>query len=246
MESLADRYVQEVGPGVFRLGTGFTAYYLIEGGGRFTLVDGAFPGYLPQLIGFLDQRNLDLDAIEAQVLTHHHPDHRGMTEHVREQADAPVHIHTMDAPRVKEKPPAPKAPIWRPKVFRAVAHMLRNGVARTPPVLEVSTYDDGSVLDVPGRPRVLGVPGHTAGNCALLIGDDLLITGDALITINIYTWERTPLIPAAFFNDDSELALESLSVLEDLEVAILLPGHGPVWEGPIEDAVAAARRTGIY
>lgn len=246
MESLADRYVQEVRPGVFRLGTGFTAYYLLEDGGRFTLVDGAFPGYLPQLVEFLDQRGLDLDAIESQVLTHHHPDHRGMTEHVREQADAAVHIHAIDAPRVKEKPPPPKAPIWRPRVFRAVAHMLRNGVARTPPVLEVSTYDDGDVLDMPGRPRVLGVPGHTAGNCALLLGDDLLITGDALITINIYTWETTPLIPASFFNEDSELALDSLSALEELKVATLLPGHGPVWEGSIVEAVAAARRVGIY
>jgi glyoxylase-like metal-dependent hydrolase (beta-lactamase superfamily II) len=246
MDSLADRYVREVCPGVFRLGTGLTAYYLLEDRGRFTLVDGAYPGYFPQLLGFLEERGLALDAIDAQILTHHHPDHRGMTEQVRKQADAPVHIHTFDAPRLDEKPSPPKAPIWRPRVLRAVAHMLRNGVARTPPILEVSTYDDGEVLDVPRNPRVLAVPGHTAGNCALFLDDDVIITGDALITVNIYTWDTGPLIPASFFNEDSERALDSLSVLEGLQATTLLPGHGPVWEVPIAEAVAAARRVGVY
>jgi hypothetical protein len=44
VSNFAEMFVEEVSPGVFRLGTGFDAYYLLEDGGRFTLVDGALPG----------------------------------------------------------------------------------------------------------------------------------------------------------------------------------------------------------
>lgn len=231
---------------MFRLGTGLTAFHLLEEGGRYTLVDGGFPRYFQQLAGFLAERGKSLDAIEAQVLTHHHPDHRGMTERIRKETGGPVWIHRVDKPHLSVRPPAVRAPIWRPYVFKAVAHMVRNGLMRIPPVLEASTFEDGEVLDVPGRPRAMTVPGHTAGNCVLQLGDGMLISGDALITIDIFTWKVRPSIPASFFNDDSEQAVDSLTRLEGLDANTLLPGHGPIWRGPIAEAVETARRVGVY
>lgn len=236
----------EVGPGIFRLGTGLTAFHLLEEGGRYTLVDGALPRYFQQLNRFLAERGRGLDTIEAQVLTHHHPDHRGMTERIRKATGGPVWIHLVDQPHLSTRPPPPKAPIWRPHVFKTTAHMVRNGIIRTPPVLEASTFDDGDVVDVPGRPRVMTIPGHTGGNCVFQLGDGFLITGDALITIDIFSWNVRPSIPASFFNDDSEQAIQSLTRLESLDAHTLLPGHGPKWEGPVAEAVEMARRVGVY
>lgn len=236
----------QVGPGIFRLGTGLTAFHLLEEGGRYTLVDGAFPRYFQQLTRFLSERGGGLEMIDAQVLTHHHPDHRGMTERIRRETAGPVWIHHVDQPHLSSPAPTPRAPIWRPYVFKAIAHMVRNGVTRTPPVLESSVFDDGEVLDVPGRPRVMAVPGHTGGNCVLQLGDGIIITGDALISIDIFSWNVRPSIPASFFNDDSEQAIHSLARLERLDAHKLLPGHGPMWEGPIAEAVEMARRVGVY
>lgn len=246
VRDLRRRHTEEVAPGVFRLGTGLTAFYLLEEGGRFTLIDGAFPRYFDQLTSFLSHRGHDLDAIEAQILTHHHPDHRGMTERIRRATGGPVWIHYADAPHLGDSRTAPRTPIWRWHVFKAVAHMVRHGILRTPPVLEASGFDDGEVLDVPGRPRVMTLPGHTEGNSVLVLGNGVMITGDALITIDIFTWKVRPSIPASFFNDDSDQALESLSRLEGTEADVLLPGHGPTWHGPIDEAVASARRIGVY
>lgn len=246
MKDLLDPIVTEVRPGVHRLGTGHTAFYLLEEGGRYTLVDDAFPRYYRHLESFLAGRGKDIDAIEAQVLTHHHDDHRGMTERIRTETGGPVWIHHVDQPQLTGRQSPPKVPIWRPKVFRAFAHMIRNGIVRTPPVLDVSTFDDGEVIDVPGRPKAILVPGHTGGNCAFDLGQETVITGDALITIDIFTWEVRPSIPASFFNDDSELAIESLARLETIDAQHLLPGHGPVWQGPIDEAVEMARRVGVY
>lgn len=236
----------EVADGVFRLGTGLNGFYLLEEGGKCTLVDGAFPRYFSHLTNLLSELGTNLDAIEAQVLTHHHADHRGMTERVRKATGGTVWIHHQDKPHLEARQPPPLAPLWRPPVFKAFAHMFRHGIAWTPAVLEASTFDEGEVLDVPGRPRVVHVPGHTSGNCALDLGGGVVITGDALITVDIYTWDVRPCIPASFFNDDSEQAIESLSRLESLSANLLLPGHGPVWDGPIADAVATARSVGVY
>lgn len=236
----------EVAPNVFRVGTGLAAFYLLGEGGRFTLVDGAFPRYFKRLVRFLDELGVGLDAIEAQLLTHHHPDHRGMTERVRHEAEAPVWIHEVDEPHLSQVQPPPKVPIWRPGIFKMLSHYFVHGISRTPPVLEVSTFEDGRAIDVPGRPRVRLVPGHTEGSCVFELGNGTVITGDALITVDLYTWDVRPSIPPDPFNDDSAQALDSLRFLEGLETDTLLPGHGPVWTGPMRDAVASARAIGIY
>lgn len=239
--------IAEVAPGIFSMGTGLVPYYLLEAGGKFTLIDGALPGYQSQLERFLQSRGRALDDIEAQVLTHHHPDHRGLTEKVRDSGRATVWIHERDYPYISQAPAPPKAPIWRPRVFKAIAHMVRHGVIGTAPVLEASTFEDGEQLEVPGAPRVVHVPGHTEGNRALFLEDEeLIFTGDALITIDIYSWDIRPSIPADFFNDDSERALSFLENLENANADILLPGHGPVWRGGVIEAVTRARAVGIY
>ena len=40
-------------------------------------------------------------------------------------------------------------------------YSARHGGLRIPAVEEVATFADGEVLDVPGKPRIIHVPGHT-------------------------------------------------------------------------------------
>jgi glyoxylase-like metal-dependent hydrolase (beta-lactamase superfamily II) len=83
-------------------------------------------------------------------------------------------------------------------VLQLVLHMLRNGVARTVPVAEASGFADDEVLDVPGRPRVIHTPGHTAGHTALSLDDrEALIVGDILATIDLISGESGPHLPPA-------------------------------------------------
>ena len=246
MVDLRDWIVEEVAEGVTRLGTGLVGFHLLEEGGRFTLVDGAFPKYLPHLESYLAGRGSDLHAISAQVLTHHHADHRGMTEHIRTETHGAVWVHEEDRPYISRQQKPPMPPLWKPHVFRAFAHMLKSGIAKTPPVLEADTFADGDIVDVPGRPRVIHVPGHTVGNSALVVGDKAVITGDAMVNLNIFTWEPGPRIPADFFNEDSDLALGSLARLRGLRPQVLLPSHGLPWTGSIDDAVDAALAIGVY
>jgi glyoxylase-like metal-dependent hydrolase (beta-lactamase superfamily II) len=59
---------------------------------------------------------------------------------------------------------------------------VAKGITRTPPVAELDKLADGEVLDVPGSPRVIHAPGHTAGSCALFLEDrSLLFSGDVIL-----------------------------------------------------------------
>jgi glyoxylase-like metal-dependent hydrolase (beta-lactamase superfamily II) len=108
-----------------------------------------------------------------------------------------------------------------------------------------TTYRAGEVLDVPGRPRVVFTPGHTDGHCALHFRErGALIAGDAFVTYNPYRDAHGPQIVAGAATADSSQALASLDVLEPLDVAVTLTGHGEPWTRSVASAVEHARVVG--
>ena len=70
---------------------------------------------------------------------------------------------------------------------------------------------------------------------------DILLSGDALCTMEMLTGQPRPCLPPDFVNESSALALESLDRLENLEAATVLPGHGEPWTGGVKQAVELAR-----
>ena len=180
MASLSDPVIEECAEGIYRLGTTYVGFYLLHEGGRYTLIDSGLPAYWDQLTGFLDQRGHSTNDIEAQVLTHHHVDHRGNSEQIRRDAGAAVNIHHVDGPLLEDEPPPPKVPFWKLPVLKYGLHLVRSKALKTEQVMEYTTFDDDEVLDVPGRPRVVHVPGHTMGHCAMLFADRRsALVGDA-------------------------------------------------------------------
>jgi glyoxylase-like metal-dependent hydrolase (beta-lactamase superfamily II) len=108
------------------------------------------------------------------------------------------------------------------------------------PAGEVATVEDGEVLDVPGRPRIIHVPGHTPGSVAVHVsGVDALFLGDAMTTRNVLTGVEGP--KPAPFTLDPDQARESIDRVAAVDATWVLPGHGPAWDGGVPEAV---RRVG--
>lgn len=233
----------EITPGVFRLGTPYVGWYAVEDADAYTFIDTGLPGYWEQLAGFLTSRNAGLPGVKAVVLTHHHDDHKGNAERLRTQAGAKVLVHHDDLGAATRRGKVPRFPLWKPRVAHYLLHVLANGGARVPPVVQASGFADGEVLDVPGRPRVIHVPGHTPGHAAISLEDrEVLIVGDALATIDLVTGETGPRLLPRFTNDDHDLALASLQRIEPVHARWVLPGHGRPWEGSPQQAVKLARQ----
>ena len=235
-----------IADGVQRLGSELVNFYAVEEDGRFTLVDTGLPGFydqIPQAVG-------DLGRIEAIVLTHAHGDHVGNAERLRTKANIPVYVHTADEDLAKTaKQPKRDGSVLphlvRPAVYRILTHMLVNGGARIPKIGEVTTFTDGEVLDVPGRPQVIATPGHTNGHVALsFAGHGVLFVGDEIVTYNPLTGRRGPQIQPSAFNVSSEQALASLDRLEGIDADVLVCGHGEPWTDGPRAAVEQARANG--
>jgi glyoxylase-like metal-dependent hydrolase (beta-lactamase superfamily II) len=234
---------------VHRLGTEIVNWYLVEEDGALTAVDAGIPGLAGTLDADLRTLGFSRDQVQAVVLTHSDGDHTGLASRFKE-AGARVLVHEEDAPALRK--PGPKkgdaAPakllreLWRPAMWRFMGHMARRGGGRPPAVEPDATFAGGDVLEVPGRPRVLHTPGHTAGHSALLLGErGVLFVGDALCTWNPLSGSRGPQLMPQAMNEDNRACITSLDVIAGADAKVVLPGHGAPWHGSPAVATERAR-----
>ena len=239
----------EIVPGVYGLGDEWVNWYLVDDGGRVTVVDAGIPAYATSLEADVRAIGRTLSDIEALVLTHSDADHTGIAPRLQD-AGARVLIHSADdgtlrKPRPKTGDASPRHQLKylrRPTALRLMVHLARGGAARPPKVEGAETFEDGAVLEVPGRPRVIHTRGHTPGHCVVQFEfAGVLFAGDALCTWNPITGRRGPQRFPSALNVSNAQALESLAQIESLAADVVLPGHGEPYHGSPRSAVAEAR-----
>lgn len=233
----------KLAPALHRIGSDYVNSYLVEAANGITIIDAGLPGHWQELQAELGAMGRSLDDVRGVVLTHGDTDHIGFAERLRREQDVPVYVHELDAARARGEDKKPNAGWGRVKigpVVRFLWYGARRGAFRIPPVTEVETFTDGEVLDLPGSPRIIHIPGHTPGSVAIHVpAVDAVFMGDAMTTGNVLTGERGPR-PAPFTLEPST-ALESLGTLDGLQATWVLPGHGAPWDGGLAEAIRQIR-----
>lgn len=130
---------------------------------------------------------------------------------------------------------------WHPFMAATLGSAVVNGVFSTAHISKPRPFEDGEVLDVPGRPHVIHTPGHTPGEVAFYLpAQQVLISGDALVTQDLFTGRAGLQLTRPQLNDDYADARKSLDRLKDLGKVKILPGHGRPWDGEIVEAISKA------
>lgn len=232
----------ELAPGLHRIGNDMIAAYLVEGAAGITVIDAALAGHWRALVRELAAMGRTADDIRAVVLTHGDSDHLGFAERLRRDHGVPVYVHEADAARARGEESS--KPAWGARrlgpMLQFLGYAMAMGGMRTRFVASVTTVVDGEVLDVPGKPRILAVPGHSPGSIAIHVpAVGAVFVGDALTTRNVLTGVRGP--QPAPFTDDPARAHDSLERLRATGAKWVLPGHGAPWSGGVDAAVDAVR-----
>jgi CRP-like cAMP-binding protein len=146
---------------IHRAGTELVNWYLLEEGGKVTIVDAGLPTYRRQLEGALHEIGRALEDVEAIVLTHAHIDHVGFSQLLQDERGTPVYAHVDELAQAQTGKPPKTEGSWVSAVLRhrtarkVIFHIARNGGARPPRVATVTAFGDGEALDVPGHPRAV-------------------------------------------------------------------------------------------
>jgi glyoxylase-like metal-dependent hydrolase (beta-lactamase superfamily II) len=241
---------QEIAPGVHcqEIGKGISRsnVYFVQSGASWVLIDAASAGCAPLMkrtAGSLFGANTRPASI---LLTHDHPDHAGSALELARTWDCPVYVHPDELPLATildlstiEKYANPLdrwliLPLLRVLPRRRVQSMLSKSSLK--PVVQAFDPEGG----VPGLPdwQCIHTPGHTPGHVAFFRpADRILITGDALLTVDLNSiWRfslwalrqnRRKVSGPPWYSTWNRLAAgESVMLLARLEPRVLAPGHG--------------------
>jgi glyoxylase-like metal-dependent hydrolase (beta-lactamase superfamily II) len=234
----------ELAPGLRRLGSSsLVNSYLVEDGGALTVVDAGLQGHWKDLLRELESMGRTPGDIRAVLLTHGDVDHVGFAERLRSEHGVPVYVGAADAAEARgevKKPSAPRDPIRIGPLLGFLWYGLRHGGIGSRPIAEVTPIEGATILDVPGHPEVIPLPGHTPGSVAYLVRSiDAIFMGDAMTTRSVMTGVVGP-APAPFTFDHAQ-ALASLAALDGRSARWVLPGHGDPWNEGLPEALRRIR-----
>lgn len=194
----------------------FINVFLLDSSDGLMLVDTGLRRSAPRIRAGVAAIGRRPDEVTQVVLTHCHLDHAGSVARLRDEVDARVLAHDLDATLLEEGRPAPPDP--------AAGPLARRIAASTKPA-EPTRVDrrvrDGELLDERLGLRALHTPGHTPGHLSLLVErDGLLITGDALF--NVWGLRTPPKLSCS----SATVARETADRLGDLEYDSVAFAHG--------------------
>ncbi len=216
---------QEVVPGLYRLPLGVVNAYLIADK-TLVLIDTGTPGSEDKVLGAIRELGRRPEEVAAIIVTHCHADHTGSLAALKGATGAPVWMHPADAELVREgramREVRPAPGIMNRLLYTAMR------LASPPEISPVEVdhhVEEGDILPFAGGLRVLHIPGHCAGQIALVWSQHggVLVAADAA-TYRAFPWQRGLGNPPIF--EDLEEGERSLKKLAQLEVEVAVFGHG--------------------
>lgn len=216
--------------------------YLVGDRRSWVLVDSGTPGNAEKIKQAAEARFGPGAKPRAIMLTHGHFDHAGSAPVLAEMWDVRVYAHRLEWPYLSGQSAYPPIDPTAPGVFSSLSRLFPSRSVNLADRLE----EIGSGLSKLGMEgwEPLNTPGHTPGHvCFFRRSDGVLLTGDAVITMNVDTFagmigKRKQLCrPPAPATTDWPQARKSVHLLAELRPRVIASGHG----FPMSDAAQELR-----
>ncbi|NBC30494.1 MAG: MBL fold metallo-hydrolase [Spirochaetes bacterium] len=221
--------VRQISTSIYQIGFGVVNAFLIAppGSGKdITVVDTGMPGSADAILSAVTEIGRKPEDVGRILLTHLHYDHTGSAAELGNRIGVPMLAHPMDAAALREgmgsRPFTPAPRVWA----RLMAGSMRAIPPTSTPIAVDREVHDGETLVEAADARVIHVPGHAAGQIALLLAEDggVLIAADA--ATNFIRLDYPPIF------EDIDVGRASLRRLADERFERVCFGHGrPILRG---------------
>src|SRR5207248_9280844 len=196
---------REVAPGIWKITLPIpfplrtVNVHALVGNDGWALVDAGIgmPDSRAALWAGLEHVGLTLNKLRTIVLTHHHPDHVGLSGELQEESGAAVYMHPIDEAAIQiiwtgtmpqkfgrvsqflSQHGLPPSELW----FTQVDPQAMHNIIRVPPHETITMVEDGQYIDLVGeRYRVIWTPGHSDGHiCLFRERDGVFLAADHVL-----------------------------------------------------------------
>jgi glyoxylase-like metal-dependent hydrolase (beta-lactamase superfamily II) len=162
---MAAKYVID---GVHIVPMGFANAFLIEGDDGLTLIDAGFPRKEAAVFGAIHRLGRSPDQLNHLIFTHGHPDHIGSAAAIVRETGARTYMHPLDIPMAESGGPFRRMTPAPGLLGQVLCRLFFNPEERMEPVAINQPLTPGDTLPIAGGIEVIHVPGHCAGQVALL------------------------------------------------------------------------------
>ena len=154
--------------GVHIVPMGLANTFLVEGYDGLALIDAGFPGKELAIFEAIRVLGRSPDQLKHLIFTHAHPDHIGSAAAIVRATGARTYMHSLDIPIAESGGPF-RAMTPAPGLLgRVLCNLFFHPDERLDLVAIDQPLTPGETLPVAGGFEVIHVPGHCAGQVALL------------------------------------------------------------------------------
>jgi glyoxylase-like metal-dependent hydrolase (beta-lactamase superfamily II) len=176
--------VKPVIKGVHVVPMGFSNAFLIEGDDGLTLIDAGFPDKEAAVFEAIRGLGRSPKQLKHLIFTHGHPDHIGSAAAIVRETGATTYLHPLDIPMAESGGPFRPLTPAPGLVRRVLCRIFFDPNERVAPVAIDQPVTAGEVLPIAGGIEVTHVPGHCAGQVALLWRPGrMLFAGDVCMNV---------------------------------------------------------------
>lgn len=178
-----------------------THYYLVDARAGKLMVDAGWPGTLPELTRQLKRHDIEMGQIRYVMITHHHPDHAGLAQEIKQACGARLIILEKQIPFLEQLH----------AFYAEKGGYLPVRVEADDLVLKTANRAALSRIGVQGE--IVETPGHSDDSVSLVLDSGMTFTGD--------------LHPPDFVLEEARaVTCESWKKLLRLNARMIYPAHG--------------------